>query len=72
MNPRDLENVRFIMSLNEQQFEAWASTLSEDDIEYAINIVKAARTEVLFKSVETDTPIEDFSEANAVLKKFML
>ena len=72
MNDHDRENLRFIMSLDEVGFEKWTAELSADDVDYAIDLLKAARTEVILKCAEYTDDVEDTSEANSVLKKFML
>ena len=49
MNPNDRKNVNFIMSLNDDQFEIWAVELSQDDIDYAVELIKQARLDLLDK-----------------------
>ena len=68
MNEHDRENLLFIISLNEEQFNEWYATISMDDVEYAIELCKAARAEL---SMNLDT-VSDLSEANSILKKYML
>jgi len=75
MNPNDRENVNFIMSLSDEEFESWAVELSEDDITYAVELIKQRRLELMDyeDSIMNATGEEtNFAEARAVLKKFML
>lgn len=72
MNEHDRNNLNFIMSLDEDGFEQWSATLSEDDVNYALELIKAARIEVLMKTAEYADEVEDTSEAMSVLKGFML
>ena len=75
MNPNDRENVNFIMNLSDEEFESWASELSIEDIQAAINAIKQSRIELMDyeDSIMNATAEEsNFSEARDVLKKFML
>jgi hypothetical protein len=68
MNDYDRNNFEFIMSLSPQQFDEWYASISLDDIEYAIELCQAARLEM---ALNTDA-VKDMTEANHVLKNFML
>jgi hypothetical protein len=68
MNDYDRNNFEFIMSLSAQQFDEWYASISLDDIEYAIELCQAARLEM---ALNTDA-VKDLTEANNVLKNFML
>lgn len=75
MNPRDLKNVNFIMSLNDDQFEIWAVELSQDDIDYAVELIKQARLDLLEQEdalMNAQAEENNFAEARAVLNKFRL
>lgn len=68
MNDHDRSNFEFIMSLSPTQFEEWYATISLDDVEYAIELCKAARMELAMNVDE----VKDLTQANQVLKSFML
>ena len=72
MNDHDRDNLKFILSLDENGFDVWSAQLSLDDTEYAIELLQAARAEVMLKAAEYTDDVEDLSEANQVLKGFML
>lgn len=75
MNPNDRENVNFIMNLSDDEFESWASELSIEDIQAAIDAIKQSRIELMDyeDSIMNATAEENnFAEARDVLKKFML
>lgn len=75
MNDYDRNNLNFIMSLDDEQFEAWTREISDDDIQYAIELIKQSRVEIADQAqalTEANLVDSDFAEANAVLKKFML
>jgi hypothetical protein len=55
MNKHDRDNLSFIMSLRTPEaWEAWAATLSEDDMLYALELVKTAQAECEVKLMEMD------------------
>lgn len=72
MNDHDRSNLNFILSLNEKRFDEWCATLSEDDVDYALELLKAARTEVMLQAATLSDEIKDTTEAMNVLKGFML
>ena len=72
MNDHYRNNLQFILSLDEYDFDRWSASLSEDDVDYAIQLLKTARTEVMLQSAELSDEVEDTTEAMNVLKGFML
>jgi len=72
MNDHDRSNLQFIMSLDEKAYDEWTASLSEDDVDYALELLKAARTEVMMQAASFADEVEDCTEANAILKGFML
>lgn len=72
MNPRDQANFEFIMSLTPDQLQTFFSQRSDDDIQYAIELVRRVRSEVELKNQEIlDREEMDLSEARAVLARIM-
>lgn len=75
MNDHDRSNLRFIMGLNDEQFDAWSDNVTDDDIQYAIELIKQARLELAEQEcnlLEFDLIDSNFAEARAVLNKFRL
>lgn len=74
MNDYDRSQLNFIMSLSDEDFEEWALSIPNDDIQYAIELIQAARLLTAIQEQELLDALEDsdLAEANAVLKKFML
>lgn len=75
MNDHDRSNLRFIMSLDDDQFDAWSENIADDDIQYAIELIQQARLELAEQEcnlLEFDLIDSDFAEARAVLNKFRL
>lgn len=72
MNEHDRSNLQFILSLDEKAYDKWTATLSEDDIDYALELLQAARTEAMMHIAQLADDVNDTTEANAILKGFML
>lgn len=75
MNKHDRSQLNYIMSLSDEEFEAWALSVPEDDIKYAMELIQAARTESFLQEQNLlEMALEDstFDEARAVLEKFRL
>lgn len=74
MNEYDRDQLNFIMSLDDEAFNDWATAMADDDIKYAIELIQAARLENAILEQELLEALEDsdLAEANAVLSKFRL
>ena len=72
MNDHDRSNLQFILSLDEDGFDKWTATLSEDDVDYALELLKAARTNLIVEAAKLTDEVEDTTDAMGVLKGFML
>lgn len=72
MNKHDRDNLKFIMSLDEEGFDKWCAAIDLDDVNYAIELLKQARLELDVKAAEVFDEILHTKDADAVLKKFML
>jgi hypothetical protein len=72
MNDYDRSNLNFIRSLNEEQFDEWYASISLDDIDYALELLKEARLELNVQMHEVTDNVKDTKLARKVLKKFML
>lgn len=72
----DLTNLQFLMNSDPQTLQEFYDTASDDDIQYALELVRYAMTENTNKINEViDTYIGEsaqYPEANAVLSKFRL
>lgn len=72
MNDYDKNNLQFIMNLSADEFGDWYATLSDDDCDYAIELLKTARAEIAMQVVELADNVNDVSDAANVLSKFTL
>lgn len=75
MNKRDRDNLNFILTADKKTLDKWWDGLSEDDMAYALELIRTARTETeiqLMEYNEAYTESSDYPEARALLKRFML
>jgi ferritin len=74
MNEYDRSQFNFIMGLSDEQFEEWALSVPDDDIQYALELIQTARTEAFMLEQELMDQLvdSDLSEARKVLQKFRL
>jgi len=55
------------MSLNNDQIAQWAMTITQDDMQYAFELIELAKIELIDKEVEVT---EDLSLAKEVLSRY--
>jgi len=76
MNDWDKNNLEFLLSLKtEKDWLDWFEATDEDDHVYAMELIKRAQSELVVKKlelIESVDEIEEYAEAQNVLKKFML
>jgi hypothetical protein len=72
MNKHDKDNYQFLMSLTPDQFEDWVMSLSTDDVEYAIELIQIARSELAVHTAKILDDVKDVTEASNILKRFTL
>ena len=78
MNEWDRNNLHFILDSDEATLEDFYSWATEDDLAYALSLVRQAKTELLIQEADildeilTNATADDVSSANAMLKQFRL
>ncbi len=72
MNKHDTQNLQFILSLSEEQFDIWYSQLDNDDADYAMELLQMARTEIAMNLVSMNDEPDSLADAQNVLGKFTL
>ena len=78
MNDWDRSNLHFILDSDEATLEDFYSWATEDDLAYALSLVREAKTELLVQEAEildellTDATADDVADACSVLRKFQL
>jgi len=73
MNSHDRSNLNFIMSMNEQEFDSWLIFMSNEDIDYALELIRRAKAENQLEEMELAEVMymhdDDMTEANKVIDK---
>lgn len=71
MNKHDRDNLKFLMNCPQDQFEAWMETATPDDVDYALELIRRAKTEMMVEQIELQecVELEDFDEANAIINR---
>jgi len=78
MNEWDRNNLHFILDSDEATLEDFYSWATEDDLAYALSLVREAKTELLIQEADildellTAATAADVSDANRMLKQFQL
>ena len=78
MNEWDRNNLHFILDSDEETLEDFYSWATEDDLAYALSLVREAKTELLIQEADildellTAATAADVSDANRMLKQFQL
>ena len=76
MNNFDRENVNFLLTATKADMEEWYRYATEDDYTYALEILRAARSELEMQELALlDSEVEEASdlvEARSVLSRFSL
>lgn len=77
MNDHDRDNLKFLLSIDEQGFEQFLDESDDDDIDYAIELIQTYRAELLIREIELEEAVDaehglDLSDAQTLLKKFRL
>lgn len=69
MNDYDKSNLDFIMNADEQTFDEWMMKVSDDDIQYALELIRMARSELMVEELEIQDVVEDTAVAKALLER---
>jgi acylphosphatase len=74
MNNWDKGNLDFILNSTDEDMEDFLSWASDEDLRYALELIQIAKNELAVQEIEMlETKAhEDFSQAQAVLKRFRL
>jgi hypothetical protein len=72
MNGFDRENLDWLKTCEQEEFDEWVAEADIEDINYAINLFKLCRQELMEQELAILDRVEDTSKAIDVLKKFTL
>ena len=66
MNKWDRDNLNFILSADTDEFEAWLSQLSKDDVIYALELFARHRNELVVAEMELNEATEQLDGTEAL------
>jgi putative SOS response-associated peptidase YedK len=69
MNDWDRDNLNFLLTISSETFEDWLSQADEDDVEYAIELLRAAKSELIVQQMEVLDTVQDTSTANNFIEQ---
>ena len=72
MNDWDRNNLHFILDSDEATLDDFYSWATEDDLFYALSLVRTALAELLVQEAELLDNVEDLKAARDVLRQFQL
>ena len=70
MNDWDRSNLHFILDSDKATLDDFYSWATEDDLNYALNLVRTAKSELLVQELELMDEVEHCNEAINALKQF--
>jgi len=69
MNDWDKDNLNFLLTIDSETFEDWLEQADEDDIDYAIELLRAAKSELIVEQMEILDGVQDISTANNFIEQ---
>lgn len=69
MNNRDKDNLKFIMETDDDSFDEWLEKADDNDIDYALELIRKSRAELLVQEMEMTDNISNFTEANKLIER---
>lgn len=69
MNEWDRDNLNFIMNSSEEGFDEWLDQADNDDIAYALELIRMAKAELMVQEMEVTDDISNFNEANQLIER---
>jgi hypothetical protein len=72
MNEYDRNNLRYLMSLSKEEFTVFCGRVSEDDREYAAELLRIYRAELTLEQIEKFDYVESVADAKKLLDKFTI
>lgn len=69
MNEWDKDNLEFIMNTTNESFDEWLDQADNDDIAYALELIRMAKAELMVQEMEFTDEISNFSEASQLIDR---
>lgn len=70
LNDWDRDNLNFLLNADRKTLDEWYAQCDADDIRYALELMKAHKSELILQELEYFDEVNDLSVANTLLKKF--
>jgi len=72
MTDRDKHNLDFLIHANEEEFDAWISKASYNDIEYALTLIRNRKALIIQEELELTDQVQNCEYARVLLTKYQL
>jgi len=73
MKKYDRDNLKFLMTCPEKDFDSWMNEATSDDVSYALELIRQAKSELLVEEMELhETAImfdDDMTDAKQLLER---
>ena len=69
MNDWDRDNLHFILNTTDESFEEWLDQADNDDIDYALGLIRNAKAELLTQEHELLDDVENTAEADLLIER---
>jgi hypothetical protein len=69
MNEWDRDNLKFIMETDDGAFDEWLDQADNDDVVYALELIRLAKAELMVQEMELTDSVANFSEANQLIER---
>lgn len=69
MKKKDRDNLKFLMSCSNEKFDEWMENATPDDIDYALEIIRLAKSELILEQMELQevSETDEFTEAMNII-----
>jgi hypothetical protein len=69
MNDWDRDNLKFIMETDDGAFDEWLDQADNDDVDYALELIRMAKAELIVQEMELCDNVANFNEANQLIER---
>jgi len=69
MNKWDRDNLEFIMNTTNEGFDEWLDQADNDDVAYALELIRMAKAELMIQEMEFTDDVSNFTEASQLIER---
>jgi hypothetical protein len=69
MNKWDRDNLDFIMNTTNEGFDEWLDQADNDDVAYALELIRMAKAELMIQEMEFTDDVSNFTEASQLIER---